>query len=412
MNAYMRGFVILFVLLVLLSYLPPGKQYRKYIRFYAQLLMVLAALRPLFVLFSGKDTFYEKMAYAQCMEKLSEFSRDTQKIAYLNQDRYRTEYENVIAENIREKVDDMLQEYGLGAESVTVELGEDHTMQEICIYITDENADEISVRRISVSDAAESGEGQEVCGKVKEELAAYYGMEDSGIRVSYVGGTSMPEKLKRILQNKNWRSWKKSDWLLLALVGILLLVIALPVESGDGTAEKAYNTAQGEKEVSGGSGRTASGDSGGTASGSQTSEEGEQEYVQYLEKKLENILMQMDGVGRVDVMITVSDGGEQIVEKDKKTTSSSTGERDSGGGERSVTEQAGEDSTVYVETADEKYPYVQKETLPTVAGVVVVAEGGGNPAAVSEISESVQALLKVEPHRIRVVKMCSREESE
>ena len=198
----------------------------------------------------------------------------------------------------------------------------------------------------------------------------------------------MPEKLKRILQNKNWRSWKKSDWLLLALAGILLLVIALPVESGDGTAEKAYNTAQGEKETSGGSGRTASGDSGGTASGSQTSEEGEQEYVQY------------------------SDGGEQIVEKDKKTTSSSTGERDSGGGERSVTEQAGEDSTVYVETADEKYPYVQKETLPTVAGVVVVAEGGGNPAAVSEISESVQALLKVEPHRIRVVKMCSREESE
>lgn len=60
MNAYMRGFVILFVLLVLLSYLPPGKQYRKYIRFYAQLLMVLAALRPLFVLFGGKDTFYEK----------------------------------------------------------------------------------------------------------------------------------------------------------------------------------------------------------------------------------------------------------------------------------------------------------------------------------------------------------------
>ena len=36
----------------------------------------------------------------------------------------------------------------------------------------------------------------------------------------------MPEKLKRILQNKNWRSWKKSDWLLLALAGILLLVIA------------------------------------------------------------------------------------------------------------------------------------------------------------------------------------------
>ncbi len=189
MTAYMRGVVVLFVLLALLSYLPPGKQYRKYIRFYAQLLMVLAVLSPLFALFGGRDTFYEKMAYAQCMEKLSELSHDTQRIAYLNQDRYRTEYENVIAENIRGKVDDMLREYGLGTESVTVELGEDNIMQEICIYITDESADTISVGRISVPDAAEAGEEQEVCGKVKEELAAYYGIEDSGIRVDYVGGT-------------------------------------------------------------------------------------------------------------------------------------------------------------------------------------------------------------------------------
>ena len=71
----------------------------------------------------------------------------------------------------------------------------------------------------------------------------------------------MPEKLKRILQNKNWRSWKKSDWLLLALAGVLLLVIALPTES-NATAEEAYNTAQREKETSGGSGGTASGGSG------------------------------------------------------------------------------------------------------------------------------------------------------
>lgn len=68
-----------------------------------------------------------------------------------------------------------------------MELGEDNIMQEICIYITDESADTISVGRISVSDAAESGENQEVCGKVKEELAAYYGMEDSGIQGELCG---------------------------------------------------------------------------------------------------------------------------------------------------------------------------------------------------------------------------------
>jgi len=45
----------------------------------------------------------------------------------------------------------------------------------------------------------------------------------------------MPEKLKRILQNKNWRSWKKSDWLLLALeIALPVLVLAF------GDAEAAY----------------------------------------------------------------------------------------------------------------------------------------------------------------------------
>ena len=46
----------------------------------------------------------------------------------------------------------------------------------------------------------------------------------------------MPEKLKRILQNKNWRSWKKSDWLLLALGHVKALVKVLPVRSAESSS--------------------------------------------------------------------------------------------------------------------------------------------------------------------------------
>lgn len=89
---------------------------------------------------------------------------------------------------------------------------------------------------------------------------------------------------------------KKNQWLILLLVGILLVVIAIPTKSG--TEEKSVGAS---KEWS-------------------TSE---------TEQRLENILSQMQGIGEVHVMITyrqenevegvvvVAEGGEQgvIVQK-------------------------------------------------------------------------------------------------
>ena len=193
-----------------------------------------------------------------------------------------------------------------------------------------------------------------------------------------------PEQRKR---------WKKSDWVVLALCGVLLLVIAMP--SGR----------QGERE-----------EQKGAVPASETSPDDtvvqseEERYVAYLEEKLEDMLARVDGVGNVKVMVTVSDAGERVVEKDVERDRNVTEETDAAGGSRTVSEDGTREETVYVKTGEETYPYVQKERLPTVVGVVVVAEGGGNPVVVSDISASVQALLPVEVHRIKVVKMCSKEE--
>lgn len=217
----------------------------------------------------------------------------------------------------------------------------------------------------------------------------------------------MPSKLKEFIEQGKWKQLKKSDWAVLALVGILLLVIAMPLKENAKTDDSGGTVIAEVKEGSGGQPESGSG-SGST--GDNSLEQGQEEYVEYLEGKLEKVLSQMDGVGDVEVMITVSDAGEIVVEKDQKTEGTVTTENDSGGGSRTVTENSSEDTTIYVETEDGTYPYVQQEKLPTVVGVVVVAEGGGNPTVVSEISESVKALLKVEAHRIKVVKMCSKEE--
>lgn len=214
------------------------------------------------------------------------------------------------------------------------------------------------------------------------------------------------QELKNLLREKKWKELKKSDWVVVGLIGVLLLVIAMPME---GRKTETGAQADWKEQTESGSNREDEAEQG-TYPGNKTDGMTEDAYVEYLEEKLEAVLGQMDGVGAVEVMITVSDMGEYVVEKDTNSVGTVTTEEDSAGGSRTVSENTVEEATIYVECGDETYPYIQKEKLPTVEGVVVVAEGGGNSVVVSNISESVKALLPVEAHRIKVVKMCSKEE--
>lgn len=202
------------------------------------------------------------------------------------------------------------------------------------------------------------------------------------------------EKWSGFLREKPWRKLKKTDWVVLALAGVLILIIAMPMGE-----KKSNNDLLPAKETAE------------SASKEQKTEstKAKDDYISRLENKLEKVLSQMEGVGKVTVMITVADNGSYVVEKDMTKSTTTTTENDSNGGSRTVTEQQTGESTIYTEEGQEKTPYIQKENLPTIEGIVVVAEGGGNGKTVSDISETIQALFPVEAHRIKVVKMESKE---
>lgn len=189
------------------------------------------------------------------------------------------------------------------------------------------------------------------------------------------------------------RQLKKSDWIAIALTGVLILIIAMPLSPKQ---SESGNTAEQETAA-------AVLDSGSTQ-GSQSV------YAAAMEKRLKQVLGQMEGVGETEVMITLSDSGETIVEKDQKEQRNRIEESDAGGGTRTTTEQETEETTVYVENGSEKQPYVTKEVLPKVEGVLVVAEGGDDSRVISDISDTVMALFRVEAHKIKVVKMSSSRE--
>lgn len=194
----------------------------------------------------------------------------------------------------------------------------------------------------------------------------------------------------------DWKNIKKTDWIVLGLIGAILLVIMLPEESAAGGGG---STAWRNEKGNSGSGTVA------VETANSQEKDNAEKYAAYLEEKLEDVLGEMEGVGKVRVMITLSDYGQSIVEKDTVDITNSINETDSDGGSRNTFEREIQSETVQVENDSGTYPYVGKEILPTIEGIVVVAEGGGNATVVSQISRAAMALFPIEAHKIIVVKM-------
>lgn len=194
-------------------------------------------------------------------------------------------------------------------------------------------------------------------------------------------------KMQDFMQKIKEKKLKRSDWLILVLTGILILIIALPTDTKEKKqAEKSKENISKENNI-----MEASKDE--------------------IERKLEDILEKIDGAGDVKVMITYQDSGTQVVEKDKNTSENSLEESDSTGGVRSTKEQQLQESTVYEDADAGNTPFVSKELLPKVEGILIVASGGDNQKVKQNISEAVLALFQVEAHRIKIVKMSGLEDS-
>ena len=128
-------------------------------------------------------------------------------------------------------------------------------------------------------------------------------------------------------------------------------------------------------------------------------------YITELETKLEQMLFNMENVGKVDVLITLQSSEEKIVEKDIPINRSNTEEQDSGGGSRSVSNVDTQEITIYETDSGKSTPYVVKTTSPKVEGVVVVCEGAGIGSVSKNITDAIEVLFGIEPHKIKVVKM-------
>ena len=185
----------------------------------------------------------------------------------------------------------------------------------------------------------------------------------------------------------NWKKLNlkdKNTWLILGILGVLLLVIAMPTGQSGKKGSQDLQTQTGAGETAQLSGQESTDDT--TAA---------------LEKRLEESHSLIDGAGEVRVMITMKDTGEKVVEKDVTRRT----DEDSGGTEQTDLSQ----SSVYERDGSAETPYVSNELTPQVEGILVVAQGGGNSIVKQNILQSVMALFPLEAHKITIVKMSMQE---
>ena len=152
---------------------------------------------------------------------------------------------------------------------------------------------------------------------------------------------------------KLYRKWKsklsKENLMVVILVGLLLVVISIPgkdeKEESFSISETGYSTlGEGISER------------GKLSYEKLEAEPNSLEYGAYLELSLEELLGKMEGVGEVQVMITFSNLGE-------------------------------------------------KNDLPEIEGIVILAQGAGVGKTSGDIVKVVQTLFDLEAHKIKVSKM-------
>ena len=177
-----------------------------------------------------------------------------------------------------------------------------------------------------------------------------------------------------------WKDFGPEKIILIALAGIILLVINFSerrTESGTKETEIVQQAEDFDENNS---------------------------YIKEMENKLVHILEKVDGVGQVEVMITLKASRESVLNKDDSEESQTEEENNDGTKKYSQTNKR-EEETVLADAQGESAPYVIKELEPEISGVIIACEGADNNTVVASVTQAAQVLFGISSNHIKVLKM-------
>ena len=127
-------------------------------------------------------------------------------------------------------------------------------------------------------------------------------------------------------------------------------------------------------------------------------------YKHQLEKELTSFIREIDGAGKVKVLVYLESGEENIyVQQEKSVNTQKNNSNESK--EYYDTQTTYENEYVIVKKSGEDAALIEKTMQPTIKGVAVACSGADNISVVSAVTGSVSAALGVPTHKIFVTKI-------
>lgn len=189
----------------------------------------------------------------------------------------------------------------------------------------------------------------------------------------------MLEKFKKIFENKEKRI---ENLISLLIILVITLIVINKIMDGD---EKENLEIKNEVGV-----------------------EFAKENVEYnsstdLEKRLENILSKISGVGDVSVLLTYKETQALVPIYNINSSISTVEEKDTSGGSRiTETENLQKDVVTSNSNAD---IVTEKSIMPIIEGAIIAASGADDINVKSNIISAVEAVTGIATHKIQVFKM-------
>lgn len=196
------------------------------------------------------------------------------------------------------------------------------------------------------------------------------------------------EKLKKIFSKNDGNNKKKIENILVFIVILAITIVAINyIWNGDETSKSSNEVPEAENSNS-------------------VVQVSTHSFYDENEEKLANILSNIEGVGKVKVLLTYSQTSTSIPLYNENLRESNTTETDSSGGSRTVAESDSEKEVIYKEdSSGNREPVTQSVISPQIEGAIITAEGADNAEVKSAIVQAVEAATGLATHKIQVFKM-------